>query len=251
MSESLAWEKWSTFSHNHNRYVEEAERFSRPGSVAQKKAFFEAHYKKLAAQKAAAAANSASSQTQQEHEEAEVDDIINTHNSQITSPKSELLVVSEENAATRSNVFKTTLPQSNKVEGAQAEKEHQAFVGKSMIVKVQNQLEGVDNNAHKEPSDKVCNQLLLLLLLRYNKNRYWLGYMLLPRSFYFLVGTCFTSHVFFSAKTILFVGFFFTAYVRKKPVILYRTGPLAIGHTKTECNSVDFLARNLFTLLII
>ncbi|GMN42658.1 hypothetical protein TIFTF001_011870 [Ficus carica] len=52
MSESLAWEKWSTFSHN--RYVEEAERFSRPGSVAQKKAFFEAHYKNLAARKAAA-----------------------------------------------------------------------------------------------------------------------------------------------------------------------------------------------------
>ncbi|KAK4274728.1 hypothetical protein QN277_017911 [Acacia crassicarpa] len=50
--ESLAWEKWSFFSHNH--YVEEAERYSRPGSVAEKKAFFEAHYKKLTAQKAAA-----------------------------------------------------------------------------------------------------------------------------------------------------------------------------------------------------
>ncbi|CAK8541201.1 unnamed protein product [Lathyrus sativus] len=53
-AESLAWEKWSTFSQNQNRYVEEAERFSKPGSVAQKKAFFEEHYKKLAAQKAAA-----------------------------------------------------------------------------------------------------------------------------------------------------------------------------------------------------
>ncbi|XP_009370317.2 protein WVD2-like 7 isoform X1 [Pyrus x bretschneideri] len=52
VSESLAWEKWSTFSHN--RYVEEAERYARPGSVAQKKAFFEAHYKKVAAQRAAA-----------------------------------------------------------------------------------------------------------------------------------------------------------------------------------------------------
>ncbi|MFQ6651733.1 hypothetical protein Gotur_023939 [Gossypium turneri] len=52
MSESLAWEKWSTFSHN--KYVEEAERYARPGSVAQKKAFFEAHYKTLAARKAAA-----------------------------------------------------------------------------------------------------------------------------------------------------------------------------------------------------
>ncbi|CAK9180460.1 unnamed protein product [Ilex paraguariensis] len=52
MSESLAWEKWSTFSHN--RYVEEAERYAQPGSVAQKKAFFEAHYKRIAAKKAAA-----------------------------------------------------------------------------------------------------------------------------------------------------------------------------------------------------
>ncbi|XVE84091.1 hypothetical protein DITRI_Ditri16bG0141500 [Diplodiscus trichospermus] len=52
MTEPLAWEKWSKFSHN--KYVEEAERYARPGSVAQKKAFFEAHYKTLAARKAAA-----------------------------------------------------------------------------------------------------------------------------------------------------------------------------------------------------
>lgn len=53
VSESLSWEKWSSFSHN--RYVEEAEKYSKPGSVAQKKAFFEAHYKRIAAQKAATA----------------------------------------------------------------------------------------------------------------------------------------------------------------------------------------------------
>ncbi|KAF2286560.1 hypothetical protein GH714_017661 [Hevea brasiliensis] len=52
MSESLAWEKWSTFSQN--RYLEEVEQFSKPGSVAQKRAYFEAHYKKRAAMKAAA-----------------------------------------------------------------------------------------------------------------------------------------------------------------------------------------------------
>ncbi|GFY83085.1 TPX2 (targeting protein for Xklp2) protein family [Actinidia rufa] len=52
MSESLSWEKWSTFSHR--SYVEEAERYAQPGSVAQKKAFFEAHYKSIAAKKAAA-----------------------------------------------------------------------------------------------------------------------------------------------------------------------------------------------------
>ncbi|XP_016695177.1 protein WVD2-like 7 isoform X1 [Gossypium hirsutum] len=48
--QSLAWEKWSTFSHK--KYVEEAQRYARPGSVAQEKAFFEAHYKTLAARKA-------------------------------------------------------------------------------------------------------------------------------------------------------------------------------------------------------
>ncbi|KAI9177573.1 hypothetical protein LWI28_016781 [Acer negundo] len=84
VSESLAWEKWSTFSHN--KYVEEAERYSRPGSVAQKKAFFEAHYKKIAAQKAAAAlleqattTTDASSKTEPDEsqtEAAEVNNII-------------------------------------------------------------------------------------------------------------------------------------------------------------------------------
>ncbi|RDX68566.1 Protein WVD2-like 7, partial [Mucuna pruriens] len=154
MSESLAWEKWSTFSHN--RYVEEAERFTRPGSVAQKKAFFEAHYKKLAAQKAAALLEQAksASQTQQQHE-AVVD---NTHNSHMTSPKSKLVlqnsqVFNSESDATTYNSnsnIETILPQSKKVEGAQPEIDHQAFV-----VKMQNQLQKVDN--HKQPSDKGTN----------------------------------------------------------------------------------------------
>ncbi|XP_073046919.1 uncharacterized protein [Primulina eburnea] len=52
MTESLSWERWSTFSQK--KYVEEAERYAQPGSVAQKKAFFEAHYKRIASQKAAA-----------------------------------------------------------------------------------------------------------------------------------------------------------------------------------------------------
>ncbi|EXC31393.1 hypothetical protein L484_017675 [Morus notabilis] len=75
MSESLAWEKWSTFSHN--RYVEEAERYSRPGSVAQKKAFFEAHYKNLAARKAAALleqANAAASASSDQNSTAQDSD---------------------------------------------------------------------------------------------------------------------------------------------------------------------------------
>ncbi|CAA7049760.1 unnamed protein product [Microthlaspi erraticum] len=46
-SETLQWEKWSAFTQN--RYLEEVERFTKPGSVAEKKAFFEAHFKSRAA----------------------------------------------------------------------------------------------------------------------------------------------------------------------------------------------------------
>ncbi|TVU51726.1 hypothetical protein EJB05_03168 [Eragrostis curvula] len=42
LAEPLDWGKWSAFAHN--RYLEEAARQARPGSVAQKKALFEAHY---------------------------------------------------------------------------------------------------------------------------------------------------------------------------------------------------------------
>ncbi|PHT34526.1 hypothetical protein CQW23_26326 [Capsicum baccatum] len=51
MSESLAWEKWSSFTRN--RYLEEVEKYARPGSVAEKKAYFETQHKKAAAIKAA------------------------------------------------------------------------------------------------------------------------------------------------------------------------------------------------------
>ncbi|XP_057949448.1 protein WVD2-like 7 isoform X1 [Malania oleifera] len=50
LTEPLDWERWSTFSHN--RHLEEIEKFSKAGSVAEKKAYFEAHYKRIAAKKA-------------------------------------------------------------------------------------------------------------------------------------------------------------------------------------------------------
>ncbi|KAJ9135793.1 hypothetical protein P3X46_032929 [Hevea brasiliensis] len=43
-SEDLSWERRSSFSHN--RYLDEVEKYSKPGSVIQKKAYFEAHFKK-------------------------------------------------------------------------------------------------------------------------------------------------------------------------------------------------------------
>lgn len=57
-SESLAWERWSPFSRD--RYMEDVSKYATPGSVAQKKAYFEAHYKHVAAARKenAAASNS-------------------------------------------------------------------------------------------------------------------------------------------------------------------------------------------------
>ncbi|KAK4779852.1 hypothetical protein SAY87_015958 [Trapa incisa] len=43
-NEPLCWERRSSFSHN--RYLEEVEKCSKPGSVNQKKAYFEAHFRK-------------------------------------------------------------------------------------------------------------------------------------------------------------------------------------------------------------
>lgn len=45
-TEPLCWERRSSFSHN--RYLEEVERCSKPGSVIEKKAYFEAHFKRKA-----------------------------------------------------------------------------------------------------------------------------------------------------------------------------------------------------------
>ncbi|CAA6673122.1 unnamed protein product [Spirodela intermedia] len=45
-AEPLSWERKSSFSHN--RYLEEVEKYSTPGSVTEKKAYFEAHFKRTA-----------------------------------------------------------------------------------------------------------------------------------------------------------------------------------------------------------
>ncbi|XP_010441228.1 PREDICTED: protein WVD2-like 7 [Camelina sativa] len=75
VTENLEWGRWSSFSHK--KYVDEAEKFSQPGSVAQKKAFFEAHYKRIAeAKKAKAADESFESDPKQEPESVVV--LLNT-----------------------------------------------------------------------------------------------------------------------------------------------------------------------------
>ncbi|XP_057739189.1 protein WVD2-like 7 isoform X1 [Arachis stenosperma] len=170
MSESLAWEKWSSFSHN--RYVEEAERFSRPGSVAQKKAFFEAHYKKLAAQKAAAAAlleqaNNAAPQNNNEDEH--VDEVANNDvaqnnaiddNSERRSSSTRLVVKEEQDSIISANgnysvsdleASSTILPQSNKVKEAVSKMEEEPLVGNSMKIELQSQNEDAEKILETTP----------------------------------------------------------------------------------------------------
>ncbi|CAL5203732.1 unnamed protein product [Lathyrus oleraceus] len=90
MSESLNWEKWSVFTQN--RYVEEAEKYSKPGSVAAKKAYFEAHYKRKAAEKATALVEEANPTFDSESFERNCTDA----SAQITSETESVEMVNEE-----------------------------------------------------------------------------------------------------------------------------------------------------------
>ncbi|XP_050270948.1 protein WVD2-like 7 isoform X1 [Quercus robur] len=163
MSESLAWEKWSSFSHN--RYVEEAERYARPGSVAQKKAFFEAHYKKIAAQKAAALleqANAASNNAPKPAEEDFVNNV-STDDSQTTSSKSDEVVNQQHDvkaphsgaySIVNDNKYSSNAEidkfERNIVDVAAPEPKNQAFVKNSFEVEQSNHLDDADNHTVTE-----------------------------------------------------------------------------------------------------
>ncbi|GMP83687.1 hypothetical protein CsSME_00037513 [Camellia sinensis var. sinensis] len=71
-AESLSWERRSSFSHN--RYLEEVEKYSKPGSVTEKKAYFEAHFKR----KALLSQSSSECQTGIEYQTSENDTTENT-----------------------------------------------------------------------------------------------------------------------------------------------------------------------------
>ena len=99
MTESLAWEKWSSFSNK--RHVEEAERYAQPGSVAQKKAFFEAHYKRIAAAKAAALLEQANAESNALEPESETIEQLSECNS--TSQDSETMKQDSEEVVLEKN----------------------------------------------------------------------------------------------------------------------------------------------------
>lgn len=104
MTESLDWEKWSSFSQN--RYVEEAERYSKPGSVAQKKAFFEAHYKNLAAKKKAEAEAAALLEQQSKAQEQEILAVLDSE--PVVDSNPDVVLKTEESASVLDSIEKET-----------------------------------------------------------------------------------------------------------------------------------------------
>ncbi|KAL5982859.1 hypothetical protein ACLOJK_016937 [Asimina triloba] len=110
--DSLSWEKWSVFPHN--RRLEEVEKFKIPGLVAQKKAYFEAYYKRIRELKALQDQQSETeldyegngivhSQTSEEHDSMREENAI-CKTAIITNQK----ILPEENAAEVSNGLETS-----------------------------------------------------------------------------------------------------------------------------------------------
>ncbi|KAI3466996.1 hypothetical protein Pfo_023659 [Paulownia fortunei] len=87
-TEALCWERRSSFSHN--RYLEEVEKCSKPGSVTEKKAYFEAHFRKkrINGLSSPESRNETEYQTSQNDisEKAGYDDEINHMNKETHSP---------------------------------------------------------------------------------------------------------------------------------------------------------------------
>lgn len=175
MSDSLSWEKWSSFSHN--RYVEEAEKFSRPGSVAQKKAFFEAHYRNLAARKAAALleqANAEANNVQEPENEGGIpdkttqDSLTVATNSQeagdreeahVQQVNSEASFVADDNSTRTSNVDMERSESSN-VEEVEPSAENEILVENCVKIETLNQIVNVDNKEEvKEMELSVSKQM--------------------------------------------------------------------------------------------
>ncbi|KAG5222375.1 protein WVD [Salix suchowensis] len=158
MSESLAWEKWSAFSHN--RYLEEVEQFSKPGSVAQKKAYFEAHYKKRAAMKAAALLEQANAASNVPQVEAPGEAPNSSHvNSEIPKETNDVIINEQDEGSADAGLIQSSDAnefyadeqkdnlQNVKVEGNEVVREKNAEMENSI------QVQNVKENENAEDSD--------------------------------------------------------------------------------------------------
>ncbi|KAK9108363.1 hypothetical protein Syun_024374 [Stephania yunnanensis] len=155
MSESLAWEKWSSF--NHNRYLEEVEKYSKPGSVAQKKAYFEAHYKKIAERKAAALIEQANANSQPENDvEVDTSNALDSNSIGVEEPTEDAVANAE-----------AELP--SNVNDLHNNREEVSEIGSSMVEEVDPRTEGpvivectqIESVIHREDAENKENKVLV------------------------------------------------------------------------------------------
>lgn len=170
VSESLAWKKCSTFSHN--RYVEEAKRFSRPGSVAQKKAFFEAHFKDLAARKAAALLEQANAAAANNVSEPAHEGEVQEHATQDpgSAATAEASFVAHDNGA--SSLVEMEKSESRKVEEVASTREKQGDMDDLAKVETLNQVNVADNEGEMQEPELSGTKLMEKPLLKVIKNNH-------------------------------------------------------------------------------
>lgn len=141
MSESLDWEKWSAFTQN--RHLEDVEKYSRPGSVAEKKAYFEAHFKR----------RRAAALLEQQNEKA--DNFPETNMKQHTNLEEEVqsseLVIPVDASAERTS------------EDVKPERIKQAMHPLVLVENSTNHLEN-DGCSFSDIEDKVCKKVCIFLI---------------------------------------------------------------------------------------
>ncbi|KAM7484131.1 hypothetical protein LguiA_000140 [Lonicera macranthoides] len=154
MTDTLDWEKRSAFTQN--RHLEEAKKLSKIGSVAQKKAYFEAHYKRIAAKKKAAAL------LEQEAEAANLSPTLSVRvdscndspiNLEFVKPNSSDLV-----PIIDANIYKPSVEANelyaSSVEETEPIKGQVAYIEKPIQVELLNQREIIDNSKKMTEEEK-------------------------------------------------------------------------------------------------
>lgn len=154
-SDSLSWEKWSTFSPN--KYLDEVEKCATPGSVAQKKAYFEAHYKKIAARKM--------EEIEQEKEkEAKVSnkddqngaDHVETHHENEDKVGNRIFFQNNNNSDVSNESFAITLDNQSSIIIIEEKNEELSEVEKSVLVQEESQVNEIQNNEAHYEKNVVC-----------------------------------------------------------------------------------------------
>ncbi|CAK9155840.1 unnamed protein product [Ilex paraguariensis] len=158
VSQSLAWEKWSSFTHN--QYLEEVEKYSKPGSVAEKKAYFEAHYRRKAAKKASVLLEQGNVAANDSSEPNLTNEICDNSSMNPELVQADSHVRIEETEGENAHNVKLVLSveaigcnaegnniETAKAEGAESVTEQLCTVANTVQVELSNQIESVENHS--------------------------------------------------------------------------------------------------------